>query len=81
MRDAGLCAVIAVAGNPYRIYKALAAAGYRIGKQSPGNWRRVPAKWVLAIENVLGVPRSIQRPDLYPPHEYPACSKSGERAA
>lgn len=78
---AGLEAVVEAAGGyPYRIYKRLTAAGYEIGRQAPGNWRRVPSRWVLPVERELGVHRSVQRPDLYPPDEYPP-EAHGECAA
>ena len=28
-------------------------------------WQRVPAKWVVQIEEATGVPRNVLRPDLY----------------
>ncbi|WP_197531982.1 transcriptional regulator [Paramagnetospirillum magneticum] len=36
---------------------------------SLSGWRRVPPEHVLTIERISGVPRHVQRPDLYPPPE------------
>jgi DNA-binding transcriptional regulator YdaS (Cro superfamily) len=33
-------------------------------------WKRVPAERALAIEAITGVPRTMLRPDIYPPGEY-----------
>lgn len=44
------------------------ALAYRIGvtPQALSQWRRVPARRVLAVERASGVPRQALRPDLYP---------------
>lgn len=48
--------------------------------QSIYEWkkRQIPAKRVLDIERVSGVPRHLLRPDLYPPGEY-ALANSGKQ--
>jgi hypothetical protein len=34
-------------------------------------WKQCPTQHVLAVERITGIHRSILRPDLYPPEEYP----------
>jgi DNA-binding transcriptional regulator YdaS (Cro superfamily) len=45
---------------------ALAAA---LGIKPPSiySWRRVPAERVIEVERVTGIPRTVLRPDIYPP--------------
>lgn len=38
-----------------------------ITRQALSQWRRVPHERVLEIEKLLGVPRHVMRPDIYPP--------------
>jgi DNA-binding transcriptional regulator YdaS (Cro superfamily) len=40
-----------------------------ITRQALSQWRRVPHERVLEIEKLLGVSRSVMRPDIYPPTE------------
>ena len=63
-RDRALQKAIDAAGNG----KALAG---RIGvtPQALSQWRRVPARRVLAVERASGVLRHALRPDLYPDEE------------
>lgn len=34
-----------------------------------GQWRRVPAERVIAVETITAIPRGELRPDLYPPEQ------------
>jgi DNA-binding transcriptional regulator YdaS (Cro superfamily) len=34
------------------------------------HWKMVPAKRVLELEKLTGIPRHEMRPDLYPPEDY-----------
>lgn len=45
------------------------AASLGITDQAVGQWKRVPAERVLAVEKLSGVPRHELRPDIYPPEE------------
>ena len=38
-----------------------------ISHQSICKWERVPAERVMAVEAATGIPRSVIRPDIYPP--------------
>lgn len=38
-----------------------------ITSQAISQWRRIPVERVLEIETATGVPRSVLRPDIYPP--------------
>lgn len=61
--DAGLQAAIDAAGSRYKLAQQLGVTPPAIQK-----WTRVPnAERCLQIERVLRVPRSVLRPDLYPP--------------
>jgi len=40
-----------------------------ITRQALSQWRRVPHERVLEIEKLLGIPRTVMRPDIYPPTE------------
>jgi DNA-binding transcriptional regulator YdaS (Cro superfamily) len=43
------------------------AADLGIKPPSVSKWRRIPVGRVLQIENLYGIPRHVQRPDIYPP--------------
>lgn len=55
------------------LQKAIKAAGSRnrlarkidISSQAVQQWRDVPARWIIAIEEATGVPREELRPELY----------------
>lgn len=38
-----------------------------ISRQAPFQWRKVPIERVLVVEEVIGLPRHVIRPDIYPP--------------
>lgn len=46
-----------------------AQGGKELSKQAIYHWRTVgvPARYVLTVEQITGLPRSYLRPDLYPP--------------
>ena len=46
-----------------------------ISKQSVSKWTRVPIERVIEIEKALGVPRHVQRPDIY--QRVPASKNKG----
>jgi DNA-binding transcriptional regulator YdaS (Cro superfamily) len=49
------------------------AAALGIKPQSITKWRRrVPAERVLEVESISKVPRTVIRPDIYPPSDYAA---------
>ncbi len=45
------------------------ARALNVSRQTAWTWfhRQVPAKHVLGVERITGIPRSELRPDLYPP--------------
>jgi hypothetical protein len=42
-----------------------------ITRQAVSGWKRVPAERVRDVSKITGIPRSVLRPDVYPPHEEP----------
>jgi DNA-binding transcriptional regulator YdaS (Cro superfamily) len=50
------------AGNPSKLARLLG-----ITRQAVDQWKRVPVEHVLAVEEMSGIPRHVQRPDVYPP--------------
>lgn len=50
------------AGGKYALGRALGIRG-----QSILDWKRVPAKWCLAVEALTDLSREVLRPDIYPP--------------
>ena len=60
--DAGVQAVVEKAGG-----KAPLARMLRVSYSAVDQWDAVPRGRVLEIEELLGVPRYVQRPDLFPP--------------
>lgn len=49
--------------------KAELADELGISRQALNQWRRVPHERVLEVERILGISRSVLRPDIYPPTE------------
>jgi hypothetical protein len=45
------------------------AAALSISKQALSIWRRVPPARVLAVEQLLDIPRTVLRPDIFGPHK------------
>lgn len=54
------------------------AAGLRIRAQAISQWERVPYRRVLDVERLSGVPRHVQRPDIYPPPVNEPCTPSSD---
>lgn len=50
---------------PPPINKAQLAGELGITKQALSQWRRLPVERVLEIEQILGIPCHVLRPDLY----------------
>jgi hypothetical protein len=47
---------------------AVLARHFGLNRQAISQWRhRIPIKYVLELERLTGVPRHVQRPDIYPP--------------
>lgn len=40
-----------------------------VTRQAVDQWKRVPQHHVLTVERLTGVPRHVQRPDIYPQEE------------
>jgi hypothetical protein len=59
--DAGLKAAITAAGGT----RAALARVLNIHRQACHAWKKIPITRVLEIEELLGVPREVQRPDYY----------------
>lgn len=66
-------AAITAAGGPSAVGRA-----FGISPQAVGQWKRVPAERVLALEALSGVPRHSIRPDIYPA---PAASEPERQAS
>lgn len=47
----------------------------KINREAVWNWQRVPAEHVLRVEALLGIPRHLIRPDLYPPPYHPSTKR------
>jgi DNA-binding transcriptional regulator YdaS (Cro superfamily) len=50
------------------------ATALGINRQAVSLWGRVPAERVMAVEALTGIPRSVIRPDIYPPEREPGAS-------
>lgn len=50
----------------WRGLQASLAKELGITRGAISKWKRVPAERVLEVERILGVPRHMLRPDLYP---------------
>lgn len=64
-RDPGLTAVCEAGKKTHKSLSALARA-IGVRPQSLCKWERVPPERVIQLEEATGVPREVQRPDLYP---------------
>lgn len=49
------------AGGPVKVSKLLG-----ISHQAIGQWKLIPPKWVIKIEEISGISRNELRPDIYP---------------
>lgn len=58
--EPGLLRAIEIVGSHYRLAKKLGISGQAIQQ-----WRTVPARWIVPIEEITGVPREELRPELY----------------
>jgi DNA-binding transcriptional regulator YdaS (Cro superfamily) len=63
-RDLSLAEAIKTAGSITRLAVALG-----VSVQAVSQWKICPAKRVLDVERLTGLPREILRPDLYPLQE------------
>ena len=45
------------------------ARAFGISPQAVGQWKRIPAERVLALEALSGISRHLLRPDIYPATE------------
>lgn len=61
-RDPVVATVIERAGSV-----TLLAARLGISSQAISQWFRIPHERVFEIEEITGIPRSVLRPDVYPP--------------
>lgn len=59
----GLATAISLAGGTR--YKLAAVVG--VSHPAVLRWTRIPIEHVRTIEEKLGITRSVQRPDIYPP--------------
>jgi len=66
MRDESLQTAIDKAGGPSGL---AAKIGTEITRQAVSQWRRCPARRVIAVEAATGVSRHELRPDIYPREE------------
>ena len=56
----GLKKAIEKAGTAAALARAIG-----ISRQALGDWDRVPAEQIVAVERATGIPRNELRPDLY----------------
>ena len=56
------------------------AVALGISPAAVGQWRRVPAERVIAVEAITGISRAELRPDLYPPSLGTALQKSDRQS-
>ncbi len=59
--DFGIQAVVKAAGSKSDLARLLG-----LTRGAVCQWTRIPGKRVIAVEDATGVPRHVQRPDLYP---------------
>jgi DNA-binding transcriptional regulator YdaS (Cro superfamily) len=60
MRDPGLRKAIEAAGSRSELARRLG-----ISQQAVSQWRTIPPRQIVAVEQATGVPREELRPDLY----------------
>jgi hypothetical protein len=68
VQDAGLDAVLKAIESGKKGIKSKNQLALALGirRQAITGWSEVPVKHVLEIERLLGVPRYVQRVDIYP---------------
>jgi len=62
--DDNLKQALQIAGGKYQLAKAIGCSHQAIYR-----WTKVPPSQVLAVSRATGIPRSVLRPDIYPPQE------------
>lgn len=60
MSDQGLTKAIEAAGSRSELARRLG-----ISQQAVSQWRTIPLRQIVAVEQATGVPREELRPDLY----------------
>lgn len=60
---------------------AALASGLRITPQALSQWKKIPPTRVIEVERLTGIPRHVQRPDLYPPVNGPCTPSSDDSSA
>jgi DNA-binding transcriptional regulator YdaS (Cro superfamily) len=76
---AALAEGLTAVGGGAALAEALRARGCSISRHAIYQWRMVPPRHVLAVEEITGIPRHRLRPDYYPPE--PAAAANAEAAA
>jgi DNA-binding transcriptional regulator YdaS (Cro superfamily) len=71
MDDLGVAAVTKAAGSKSNLARLLG-----ISRGAVCQWPRIPGARVIAIESATGIPRHVQRPDLYP---LPKCRRDPKK--
>ena len=74
LRDKGLRTAIETLGSVRGLANLL-----KLNPQSIYQWRRVPAKWIVQIEEFTGVPREVLRPEFYQDWKRPRRRRSFSR--
>ena len=59
-RTEGMLAAVAAAGDIKTLARRL-----KLTPQAVSIWRDVPLRYLLAVEQITGVPRETLRPDIY----------------
>ena len=62
--DKALVQALQIAGGRAKLAAALGCT-----RQTIYTWNSVPPGRVLAVSRATGIPRSVLRPDIYPPEE------------
>ena len=74
LNDNGLRTAIETLGSVRGLANLL-----KLNPQSIYQWRRVPAKWIVQIEEFTGVPREVLRPEFYQGWKRPRRRRSFSR--
>ena len=74
LNDNGLRTAIETLGSVRGLANLL-----KLNPQSIYQWRRVPAKWIVQIEEFTGVPREVLRPEFYQDWKRPRRRRSFSR--